>query len=127
MTHPDAGHVADARRRLARTQAALVAALLAGAPAPPGFDESRLRAEAGSLLTKRRRVTELARPDVSEALGPRYRGLFDAWAPSHPRPAGTTARADADAFAEWLYDNGHLPRPRKRRWFRPRARPERLR
>lgn len=115
----DVGRVDEARDRLAAAQVALVAALLAGEDAPPGFDRRRLRVEARSLLNKRRRVTELLRPDLAGALGDRYAPLFDEWAPAHPRRVGVTAHADADAFGEWLVEHGHRPAPRRRRRWWP--------
>jgi hypothetical protein len=121
-----------ARERLAAAQAALTRALLAGADTPPGFDRRRLRVEARALLNKRRRVTELLRPDLADALGERYAPLFDAWGPAHPRRVGVTAHADAHAFGEWLVEHGHLPpqpvRRSRSRWrlrLRPRLRPRR--
>ena len=41
------------RDDLARRQAALVAALVAGASPPPGFDETRVAATASALMRKR--------------------------------------------------------------------------
>ncbi|GAA4420905.1 hypothetical protein ACFQV2_10425 [Actinokineospora soli] len=101
----------SARDDLARDQAALLAALLADGTPPPGFDERMLAVEARALLNKRRRVNALLDPDTAAELGERYRELFDTWAASNPRKAGTRARADAAAFREWA-----LP-SRKRRWF----------
>jgi hypothetical protein len=108
----------QARQRLAAAQAELARALLAGAPPPPGFDPRRVRVEAEALLAKRRRVTELLRPDLADALGERCPALFAEWAPKHPRTDGVTARADADAFAGWLRANGHLPGPVTAGWRR---------
>lgn len=118
MSAEPAADLEVARARLAAAQAELVAALLGGAAAPAGFDQRRLRVEARALRGKRRRVTELLRPDLAEALGPRYAPLFDEWAPAHPRRVGVSARADANAFGAWLVEHGHLPAPR-RRWWRP--------
>ncbi len=119
----DAG-LDGARARLGAAQAELTAALLAGGAVPAGFDERRVRVEARALLNKRRRVTELLRPELAEALGERYRPLFDRWAPEHPRRVGVGARADADAFGAWLVEHGHLPPPPRRRWW-PLRRPRR--
>lgn len=41
-----------ARDRLEQAQTALLAALLAGGPAPPGFDPERLRIQAAALIAK---------------------------------------------------------------------------
>ncbi|HEY0637541.1 MAG TPA: hypothetical protein VGD67_07825 [Pseudonocardiaceae bacterium] len=105
-----------ARERLRVAQAELARALLAGGAAPAGFDERRVRVEARALLNKRRRITELLRPDLVEALGDRYRAVYDGWAVTHPRPVGLGFRGDADRFGEWLVAEGLMPRPRRRRW-----------
>lgn len=97
-----------ARDRLAVQQAELARALLAGGPAPPGFDEQRLRAEAAALHNKRRRVAELLRPDLTDALDDRFAELFDRWAAGNPRRTGVPFRADLAAFADWLTAEGHL-------------------
>ena len=96
----------EARRRLAHAQTELLAALLAGAEAPSGFDAQRLRIEAEALRAKRRRVVERLRPDLADTLGERFMELFDAWAVAHPRRDGTGARADAAAFAAWVQQDG---------------------
>ncbi|WP_020671914.1 hypothetical protein [Amycolatopsis nigrescens] len=107
------------RERLAAQQAELLRALLAGGSAPAGFDQDRLRTEVQALRAKRRSVVGYLRPDLPDALGDRYRALFDAYAAGHPRAEGTRARQDADAFAEWLVERGELPRPRRRfPWWR---------
>jgi hypothetical protein len=97
------------RERLAARQAELARALLAGGPIPPGFDERRLRAEAAALHNKRRRVAELLRPDLADALDDRFAELFDRWAADNPRRTGTSFRDDLSAFAAWLTTEGHLP------------------
>ncbi|RZQ61369.1 hypothetical protein [Amycolatopsis suaedae] len=101
------------RERLAREQAGLLRALLAGGPAPAGFDPGRLATEARSLRAKRRRVTALLRPDVAHYLGERFTPLFHRWAADHPKAAGTRARQDAEDFVAWLLETGELPRPRR--------------
>lgn len=105
----------QARRQLAAAQT-VVRALLAGGPAPAGFDPERLGIEATALLAKRRRVIQQIRPDLVDALGTRYTELFDTWAKEHPRRDRTSARTDADQFAAWLAGRGHLPK--QRRWRR---------
>jgi hypothetical protein len=109
----------SARDDLARRQAELVRALLAGGPAPDGFDAERIAIEARALHAKRRGVAEQVRPDLSEALGERFGPLFDEWAAGRPRRAGVSFRVDLEDFARWLTEAGHLARPR-RRWFRRR-------
>ncbi|MCK2240456.1 MULTISPECIES: hypothetical protein [unclassified Crossiella] len=111
MTTPD-------RTRLAKAQAELLQALLANGPAPAGFDPARLHAQSLALRAKRRRVTAALRPDLPERLGPRFRPLFDEYATTHPRHEGTGARTDANTFATWLTQSGHLPKPRRRWWPR---------
>lgn len=70
------------------------------------------------LLAKRRRIIEAQRPDLVDALGARFAELADAWATAHARPANTTSHADAEAFAAWLAEYGHLPRVTPGRWYK---------
>jgi len=102
---------------LARRQAELVRALLAGGPVPPGFDPDRVRIEARALHAKRRSVAERVRPDLADTLGDRFAPLFDEWASTHPRRTGVSFRADLDEFATWLTASGHLPRRGRLRGF----------
>lgn len=106
------------RERLAAQQAELLRALLGDGAPPPGFDADRLRVEARALLNKRRGIVAVLRPDVADALGEKFRPLFDAYARAHPRQAGSRAREDAAAFAEWAVARGEPAPPRKRRWWR---------
>ncbi|NYI07947.1 hypothetical protein FHU37_004976 [Allostreptomyces psammosilenae] len=101
---PDDG----ARGRLAAAQAELLAALVAGGPAPAGFDPARLRTQAAALAAKRRRVARRVWPELAHALGDRFDPLFDDYAARHPRPA-EGARADVRAFAADLRARGLLP------------------
>lgn len=107
------------REELARRQADLLRAVLAGGPPPAGFDERLLAVEADALLAKRRRVNAMLDPETAAELGDRYRELFDAYAKANPRQAGTRARADAKAFRDWAIG---APQPTrwwsKRRWSR---------
>ncbi|WP_326833830.1 hypothetical protein VSH64_02580 [Amycolatopsis rhabdoformis] len=106
------------REALAARQAALLHALLTGAPPPPGFAPDRLRLEADVLLTKRRRLVAHLRPDLAETLGERFGALFAAYAAEHPKTDAIRARDYADAFAAWLAARGDLPHaPKRRRWF----------
>jgi hypothetical protein len=115
---------------LAERQAALVAALVAGAPDPPRFDPVRLAATRRALL--RRRAGEAAKhwPVLAASLGPRWVTMFAAHHAGH-EPGGALrdgwdlARAlrphlIADAAAElrereilWRYDGVAPPRPRR--------------
>jgi hypothetical protein len=106
-----------ARDDLAARQLALVRALLTGGPVPEGFDARRVGVEAAALRAKRRTIASGLRPDLADLLEDRFGPLFDAWARDHPKPVELSFRADLDRFETWLYDEGHLERPR-RRWFR---------
>ncbi|MEU4668507.1 hypothetical protein AB0F91_11135 [Amycolatopsis sp. NPDC023774] len=103
------------REELAARQAALLDALLTGAPPPPGFAPERLRVEADVLLAKRRRLMAYLRPNLAESLGERFAPLFDAYAATHPKTDTIRAREYADAFATWVADREPAKR---RRWFR---------
>ncbi len=107
----------DARAVLAARQRALVRALLVDGPVPEGFDPHRVGVEAAALRSKRRSIAAGVRPDLADLLGERFRPLFDTWARDHPKPVELSFRADLDRFEKWLYDEGHLDRPR-RGWFR---------
>lgn len=107
------------RDDLARRQAELLDALLAGGPPPAGFDPFRLAVEADALRAKRRRIAQTLRSDLVAALEGRFTELFAAYARAHPRRTGVSARQDAAEFERWLIDRGDLPRrPRRRRWGR---------
>jgi len=97
--------LAAARRRLAGAQSTLLAALLAGAAPPEGFDPTRIRIQADALLAKRRDLVAKVRPDLADAAGADFPARFIAYARTHPRPAGGP-HADADAFARTLGSAG---------------------
>ncbi|MEV6898100.1 hypothetical protein [Amycolatopsis sp. NPDC051372] len=103
------------REELAARQAALLDALLTGAPPPPGFAPDRLCVEADVLLTKRRRLMAYLHPDLAESLGERFGPLFAAYAAAHPKTDTIRAREYADAFAAWVAAREPAKR---RRWFR---------
>ena len=69
---------------LADRQAALVAALTAGAPVPPGFDARLVEVARVALL--RKRAGEVARqwPQLAAALGTGWLPAFTAWAATRP-------------------------------------------
>ncbi|MFI1463847.1 hypothetical protein [Nocardia carnea] len=92
MTEPGSG--------LAERQAALVRALVAGGPVPPGFDPVTVQATAEALLRKRARETAVHYPALVHATGPDFTARYIDWA--RGRPKATTV-ADALAFAR---DNG---------------------
>ncbi|MBG0819200.1 hypothetical protein HS048_00260 [Planomonospora sp. ID91781] len=96
------------REELARAQAGLLAALVAGAQAPPGFDGERLRIQTASLVAKRRSAVARLRPDLVQALGEDFRAEFAAYASGRPKPPGGS-RADAADFAGHLARTGRIP------------------
>ncbi|MEU6075327.1 hypothetical protein [Micromonospora sp. NPDC047074] len=91
---------------LAERQAALVAALVAGGPVPPGFDPAALAAAGAALL--RKRAGEVARhwPLLAAGLGPRWQSTFAGWAAG--RPTAGSLRDGWD-LARDLRDRGTLP------------------
>jgi hypothetical protein len=100
---------AEARARLAAAQADLVAALVAGGAAPPGFDRRRLEAAVASLAAKRSRAAARAWPGLAGALGDRFAARFAAFAVAVPQPRHGGPLADGRAFARWLAEAGTLP------------------
>nr|BFE83587.1 hypothetical protein GCM10020093_061880 [Planobispora longispora] len=97
----------EARDELARAQAELLAALVAGGETPAGFDEERLRIQASSLIAKRRGQVARLRPDLVRALGGDFAAEFAAYARGGPSLPGS--RADARDFAEGLRAAGRIP------------------
>ena len=117
---------------LAERQAALVAALVAGGPAPIGFDEAQLEAARRALLRKRAGMAARDWPLLAGALGGRWNptfaglragtepvgGLRDGWHVARALrgrgelPAAATAEL-ADREATLHYDGHHPPRPRR--------------
>ncbi len=89
-----------ARQRLALAQAALLSALVAGTPAPEGFDRVRLGVQARALAAKRAGVVAKVAPELPEILGASYRPAFLDYAQDHPMTDGY--RRDALDFAEHL-------------------------
>lgn len=93
----------NGRAELAAAQAALVRALLAEGPSPPGFDPARLARQGAALRAKRRRLIAALRPDLTAALGERtFTAAFEQWARANPPRVGTGTHADAAAFAAWV-------------------------
>ncbi|MHC0429074.1 MbnB/TglH/ChrH family RiPP precursor modification enzyme [Streptomyces sp. O3] len=100
--------VSDAvRQRVALRQASLLSALVAGTPAPEGFDRARLRVQSRALTGKRADVVAKVAPELPRILGAEYRPAFLAYARNRPLTAG--ARRDALDFA------AHLLRARRPR------------
>ncbi|MEU8826578.1 DUF692 domain-containing protein [Streptomyces sp. NPDC048636] len=114
-----------ARQRLALTQTSLLSALVAGTPAPEGFDRRRLRVQSRALTAKRTSVIAHVAPELPEILGDGFRPAFLEYADSRPMAGGY--RRDALSFAEYLLADD-LPRdPAARRrltqWWKERSGP----
>ncbi|MGW4277321.1 DUF692 domain-containing protein, partial [Streptomyces seoulensis] len=89
-----------ARQRLGLAQTALLSALVAGTPAPEGFDRGRLTVQARALASKRADVVARIAPELPVILGAGYRPAFLAHAQGHPMGGGY--RQDAMEFAASL-------------------------
>ncbi|WP_309051657.1 DUF692 family multinuclear iron-containing protein [Streptomyces sp.] len=113
----------EARQRVGVAQAALLSALVAGTPAPEGFDQRRLGVQARALAAKRAGVVAKVAPELPEILGEAYRPAFLAYARSRPMTGGY--RRDALAFVEHLLVAGRpedpVVRRRLTRWWQERA------
>lgn len=120
------------RADLAARQAALVAALVAGGPPPPGFDTVRLDATRRALLRKRAGLAAGAWPLLAASLGAQWQSAFarqhdghesggalrDGWDLARAlRDGGGLAPAAAEELAayeaEWRYDGRSAPRRRR--------------
>ncbi|WP_055494707.1 DUF692 domain-containing protein [Streptomyces sp. TP-A0356] len=114
-----------ARQRVALAQVALLSALVAGTPAPEGFDRVRLGVQTRALAAKRAGVVAKVAPDLPEILGETYRPAFLAYA--HGRPMTGGYRRDALDFAEHLLLAGRPEdaetRRRLRDWWLERSGP----
>jgi uncharacterized protein (UPF0276 family) len=115
-----------ARQRLALAQAALLSALVAGTPAPEGFDRVRLKVQSRALCAKRADVVAKVAPELPEILGAAaYRPAFLSYAQYRPMTGGY--RRDALDFAEHLLDSGGPAdagvRRELERWWRERSGP----
>ncbi|KND37452.1 endonuclease [Streptomyces europaeiscabiei] len=120
---------AGTRDRTAVAQTALLSALVAGTPAPEGFDHRRLRVQGRALAAKRADVVAKVAPELPEILGDGYRAAFLAYAGSRPMSGGY--RRDALDFAEHVLIAGGPADPVAQRrltyWWQDRsgARPPR--
>jgi hypothetical protein len=94
------------RERLAAQQRELVQALVAGAPVPDGFDESRVRVTSRALISKRGGEVASTWPRLRASLEGDFRRLFFAWADGRP-PLGSLV--DGFLFACELADSDALP------------------
>ncbi|MGW1229094.1 DUF692 domain-containing protein [Streptomyces sp. NPDC001478] len=113
------------RDRLAVAQTALLSALVAGTPAPEGFDRRRLGVQSRALAAKRADVVAKVAPELPEILGRGYREAFLAYAGARPMSGGY--RRDALDFAEHLLIAGRpaddAARRRLTAWWRDRSGP----
>lgn len=112
-----------ARQRVGLTQAALLSALVAGTPAPEGFDSRRLGVQSRALAAKRAGVVAKVAPELPEILGTGFRPAFLAYARTRPMTGGY--RRDALDFAEHLLlaDRPEDPAARRRltEWWQDRS------
>ncbi|MFI6421119.1 DUF692 domain-containing protein [Streptomyces sp. NPDC050842] len=112
-----------ARQRLGLAQAALLSALVAGTPAPEGFDSRRLGVQSRALAAKRAGVVAKVAPELPEILGRGFRPAFLAYARTRPMTGGY--RRDALDFAEHLLlaDRPEDPAARRRltEWWQDRS------
>ncbi|MEV5886158.1 DUF692 domain-containing protein [Streptomyces sp. NPDC052020] len=112
----DSSGTGPARERLGLAQAALLSALVAGTPAPEGFDRVRLRVQARALAVKRAGIVAKVAPELPAILADGYRPAFLAYA--HGRPLTGGYRQDALDFAERLLGGGLPQDARARRALR---------
>ncbi|MGW4164041.1 DUF692 domain-containing protein [Streptomyces sp. NPDC004788] len=121
----DTGNTASdrARQRVGLAQAALLSALVAGTPAPEGFDVRRLGVQSRALAAKRADVVAKVAPELPEILGAGYRPAFLSYARTRPMTDGY--RHDALDFVEALLVAGRPADPAAHRrltaWWRDRA------
>lgn len=123
VTEPEAAE--GARGRLALAQASLLSSLVAGTPAPEGFDRRRLGVQSRALVAKRADVVGKVAPELPRILGTGYRPAFLDYALGRPMTAGY--RRDALAFAEHLLAAERPEDPAARRqltqWWQERSGP----
>ncbi|WP_370416888.1 DUF692 family multinuclear iron-containing protein [Streptomyces fradiae] len=114
---------AAARQRVGLAEAALLSALVAGTPAPEGFDVKRLGVQSRALAAKRADVVAKVAPELPEILGAEYRPAFLAYARKRSMTDGY--RHDALDFVETLLVAGRpeddAARARLTAWWRERA------
>ena len=87
---------------LAAQQATLVAALVAGAPLPAGFDAHRAHLVARLLRDKRRKALVHAVPEVPRAVGDTWRDHFEQFAATQVASNDLAPLDDAIAFCRWF-------------------------
>jgi len=115
---------------LASRQAAVVAALVADAPVPPGFSADLVRATRAALLRKRAGEVAHVWPLLAASLGPQWTAKFAEWAGGRApngslrdgwdfaRSLGSSLGPLASAElamreAGWRYDGTRAPRRRR--------------
>jgi hypothetical protein len=108
------------REGLAARQAALVAALVAGAEVPTRLDADRVRIQAAALLRKRGRSVAHVQPELTWALGESFWTVFTAYAAGRPRQC--CSAHDAADFARYLLSTGRAGDRQVRRGARRVAR-----
>ncbi|MEU7151529.1 DUF692 domain-containing protein [Streptomyces sp. NPDC045456] len=123
---PGTGTATATRQRLAVAQTALLSALVAGTPAPEGFDRRRLHVQSRALAAKRASVVAKIAPELPDILGEDFRPGFLAY--TRHRPMRHGYRQDAMDFAVHLLAEGRPADPDARhrltqRW-RDRAGPK---
>ncbi|WP_327294627.1 DUF692 domain-containing protein [Streptomyces sp. NBC_01197] len=124
---PASASITASRQRLALAETALLSALVAGTPAPGGFDTRRLGVQSRALAAKRADVVSHVAPELPVLLGAEYRPAFLAYAKSRPMSGGY--RRDALDFAEQLLRAGRPADAAARRrlalWWQERSAPRR--
>lgn len=98
------GDLQRARDELARQQAGLVAALVAGAAPPAGMDAARIEVQAAALIRKRARAAAHVQPQLAAVLDAAFWPEFSRYAAGTPSPG--SAGADAAQFAGSLRTGG---------------------
>ncbi|MBC9713098.1 DUF692 domain-containing protein [Streptomyces sp. TRM66268-LWL] len=125
---PTGASTEPARDRLALAQTSLLSALVAGTPAPEGFDRQRLAVQSRALIGKRADVVAKVAPELPVILGDIYRPAFVSYAQRRPMTNGY--RHDALDFTEHLLAAGKPEDPDARRaltdWWLDRVGPKPL-
>ncbi len=87
-----------------------MAALVAGAPLPSGFDVGTAAAVVDVLRAKRRRAMAHAAPELPALLGTGWPDLFRHYAATRVVTGGTSALDDAVSCCRWLLTLPGRPR-----------------
>jgi hypothetical protein len=97
------------RAILAGRQAELVAALVDGGTAPPGFDAARVGTLAAALRAKRSRAIERTWPRLAGAMGPDWPETLARHVREVPAPPASGSLGDGRLMARRLAEVGRLP------------------